>query len=832
MNLYPASFTGPASRISSPGLRTAQLSPQLNSTYYFRKTPYFNKTLIALSMGLSFMASPIFAQEAEPAAEAEAQSAGQLEVITVNARRRKESMQETPIAVSAFSAKELERRGIESTQDLDRVTPSLQFATSGQLSGNNSAAVVFIRGVGQLDPTSSVDPGVGIYVDDVYMGRSTGGAMDFKDIASVEVLRGPQGTLFGRNTIGGAVLVRSADPSEDFGGKARVRIGDDNLTEAFVAVDLPINDELLSRFSAGMRKRDGYVTREFDGQDLGNDNTYTLIGTLQYKPSEEFKVTIRGDFTDEDEHGSPFVFAGINESSPVAAIVSVAAGCPGATIPFAPIVPGDPRFGAPNVPNINDPRCANDFQNKGEYINGGTAPVESTLTAWGLSAAMEWEINKQYTFKSISAYRSTDWTGIRDADNTPLELITTDVASKSEQFSQEFQVLFENDKLSGIAGLFYFDESSDDRLSIFLSFPPSPPVISSLISGGPGTRDLQVIHLETESFAAFTEWTYSLTDDLSFSGGLRYTEDDKGFQGTIMNLFPSTLPDPSPLPTLATSEGGPLFILDKPFSDTYSATTGSASVRYKLDENINTYLSYSSSFKSGGFNSRYNAPTPGNLPISFGEEEVTSWEVGLKADVTNNLRINAAAFMSEYKDIQLIFRQGVVPLLFNAGSASIDGFELEFTYIPTSNLMIEGGFSYLKDTIDSVTEVSGAAATITPDNSLPLTPEWQGNIGVSYSMPVGNNYELTSRLDVSYTDSQYFDSSNTELVAQNDAVTYVTASVKLDNVISYWDLTFGINNLTDERFLEQGNASLATLGYAEVIYARPRNWFLSFSTEF
>ncbi|NVK57458.1 MAG: TonB-dependent receptor [Alteromonadaceae bacterium] len=791
---------------------------------------FFSKTLVATAIGLSFIATPSLAQQTEPATAE--QDEVQLEVITVNARRRSESMQETPIAVSAFSAKELERRGIENTQDLDRVTPSLQFATSGQLSGNNSAAVVFIRGVGQLDPTSSVDPGVGIYVDDVYMGRSAGGAMDFKDIQSVEVLRGPQGTLFGRNTIGGAVLVKTAEPSDMFGGKARLRIGEDNLREAFVAVDLPITTDLLSRFSAGTRKRDGYVTRVYDGQDLGNDDTYSLNGTIQYTPSDNFKVTLKGDYTKEDENGSPFVFAGINESAPVAAIVSVAAGCPGATIPFAPIAPGDPRFGAPNVPNIDDPRCANDFQSKGDLTNGGTAPVESTLEGWGLSAALEWEYSKNITLKSITAYRSTEWTGIRDADNTPFDMLTTDVTSDSEQFSQEFQLIYDNDKISGITGLYYFDESSDDKLSILLAFPPSPPVIGSLLNGGPGSRDYQVINLETESFAVFSEWAYELNDDWSVSAGLRYTEDDKGFQGTIMNIFPATAPDPATLPTQATSEGGPLFIFNRPFSDTYSATTGSASVRYKLQDNINTYLSYSSSFKSGGFNSRYNAPTADNLPISFGEEEVSSWEIGVKADVTNDFRVNVAAFMSEYSDIQLIFRQGVVPLLFNAGSASIDGVELEFTYIPTRNWLIEGGFSYLDDKIDSITEVSGAEATITPDNSLPLTPEWQGNLGAAYSIEVANNYELTSRVDVSYTASQYFDSSNTEIVAQNDGVTYVTASLKLDNLVNYWDLTFGVNNLTDERYLEQGNASLATLGYAEAIYARPRNWFLSFSTEF
>jgi len=266
MNLLSPLFWGKTISHQSTDLNTVRSSRR------YKSSRFFNKTLMATSIGLSFIASNTFAQEVAQAEEVQADV--QLEVITVNARRRSENMQETPIAISAFSAKELERRGIESTQDLDRVTPSLQFATSGQLSGNNSAAVVFIRGVGQLDPTSSVDPGVGIYVDDVYMGRSAGGAMDFKDIASVEVLRGPQGTLFGRNTIGGAVLVRSAEPSEDFGGKARVRIGEDNLKEGFFAVDLPISDELLTRFSAGMRKRDGYVIREFDGQDLGNDDLY------------------------------------------------------------------------------------------------------------------------------------------------------------------------------------------------------------------------------------------------------------------------------------------------------------------------------------------------------------------------------------------------------------------------------------------------------------------------------------------------------------------------------------------------------------------------------
>ena len=183
------------------------------------KAPKLPATVAGLIL-LTALAAPAVAQEQAPPG-AVAEPDGALEEIIVTARRRAESLGDAPVAVSAFSAEQLARRNIQSTQDLDRITPSLQFATSGQLSGNNSAAVVFIRGVGQIDPTPAVDPGVGIYMDEVYMGRSVGGAMDFRDIRSVEVLRGPQGALFGRNTIGGAVLLKTHEPGDELAGVAR-----------------------------------------------------------------------------------------------------------------------------------------------------------------------------------------------------------------------------------------------------------------------------------------------------------------------------------------------------------------------------------------------------------------------------------------------------------------------------------------------------------------------------------------------------------------------------------------------------------------------------------
>ena len=415
-----------------------------------------------------------------------------LEEVVVTARRREEHLQDTPVAISLFTAATLEARQIQQTQDLERITPSLQFKPAGQLSGNTAASVVFIRGVGQLDPTAAVDPGVGIYIDEVYVGRAVGGLIDFGDIAGVEVLRGPQGTLFGRNTIGGAILVRTRTPEiGKFSSKVRFRLGPDGLYDGFAGVNLPIGDTAAARLSGAFRKREGYVTRSLDGRDLGNDDSYSFNGGFAWVPSRKSLFFLRADYTRRDENGAPFVFAGINETAPVPAIVSVAARCPGATMPFLPA--GDPRLGPPNVPSIDDPRCANDFQAQGDFTSGGTAPVVSTSQVWGLAGTATVHLTERVSLKSITAYRSTDSQGVRDADSTPFAILATDLTTDSRQFSEEVQLQLDGDRLGAIVGGYYFNEATDERASVPLSFPPAPPIIASILAGGPGSRDLQVL---------------------------------------------------------------------------------------------------------------------------------------------------------------------------------------------------------------------------------------------------------------------------------------------------------------------------------------------------
>jgi iron complex outermembrane receptor protein len=745
-----------------------------------------------------------------------------LQSIVVTARRREERLQDTPIAVTALNAEQLERQQIVATTDLDKVAPNLQFHSYGTLTGNNSAAQVFIRGIGQTDATPAVDPGVGIYIDEVYMGRAVGGAMEFRDIANVQILRGPQGTLFGRNTIGGAVLLTTNAPGQNAGNSVRLSVGEDNLRELFGAFDLPINDAWAARLSVGGRKRDGYVRRVFDGKDLGDEDMYTGQLALAWKPAGNLAFTLRGDYTKEDENGSPFVFREMNEAATFVGAASIAAGCPNILDPLPP-----PLLVGP----LADPRCGNDAQALGKFTNGGTYPASSTLENRGASLVARWDVSDVLTLKSITADRRLEWTGTRDADNTPLLILHTNYTSKSDQFSQELQALVDTARLDGVFGLYYFDEDSFDRLLVPL--------------GNPGTSyDTQRVSLDAKAKAAFTEWTFKFNEALSATAGLRYTKETKGMQAIMFNVSPASATEP-PAPTALCPFAGPpptqtgcLFISTNRFEREFSSTTASASVQYRFNERVMTYLSWSEGFKSGGFNQRYNAAPPGNAPISFNDETAESFELGIKTNPTDTLRVNAAIFSTDYDDIQMTYRLGVVPLLFNAGVASIDGAELEIAFTPTADLQLDASAGYLDAKFDSITQPPPfgpvtPTATATLSSRLPFTPKWQGHLGVGYRFHLGSAWSLTPRVDVSYTDSQFFDAGNSPEIAQTESVTLLNAALALDTEDAKWHFVLSGNNLTDKAYPVAGTSSLSTAsGYSEIIYARPRTVALSITRNF
>jgi iron complex outermembrane receptor protein len=750
-------------------------------------------------------------------AHAQQQATQGLEEIIVTARKVEENLQETPIAITALSGSALEERQIFATDMLDQVVPNLQFANNAPLAGNNSSSQVFIRGIGQTDPTSTVDPGVGLYIDDVYIGNAVGGTMTLRDIANVQVLRGPQGTLFGRNTIGGAILLTTTDPGDEFGGKVRVGTGTDSLVDGFIALDAPFSSTLKTRFSFGIRKQDGYVTRT-DGTDLGDTDTFTGMTKWVWSPSDSVRVTFAGDYTKSDENGSPLVFAAMTETAAFPRVSSLEAGCPGLSDGAVP-PPGLPD--QPAVPMIQDDRCANDLQGRGPYRNNGTLPLESTVENWGTSLNLAVDLSEQLQLKSISAYRDIRWTGVRDADNTPLTILHTFYDVQADQFSQELQLTYQTESLTGVFGLYYFEQTSEDIVTVELN--PPPPLIQ---------RDSDNNKVDNESWAVFTQWTYNFNDKLSLTAGGRYTEDDKG---SFPDQFDLSTPNNKQVPV-------------RWYRDTFSSFTPSASLAYRWTEDAMTYVSYSEGFKGGGWNSHFNDP-----PLSAAEqaalhafrpEEAETIEVGAKFDLANSVRLNLAVFTSDYTDMQVTYRgpfrappamSGVAPFITNAGKASIDGAEAELTWRPGSDWLFDASLGYLDATIDELESLPLAIIPpgLVEGNRLPFAPELQGHVGIQYTAHAGS-LAITPRIDASYQDQTFFDATDTREIAQLDSVTTVNAQVQISSDGGGpWRVTLGVNNATDELYPVAGNSSLTTgSGYAEIAYARPREWFANFQYEF
>lgn len=734
-----------------------------------------------------------------------------LEEVVVTARKREENMQDTPLSVAAFTANEMKVRQIHSSDQLSQITPNLSFSSQAPSSGSNASSQIFIRGIGQTEFLPSTDPGVGLYIDGVYMARSVGGTLDFADIERIEVLRGPQGTLFGRNTIGGAIDIHTRRPSEEFGGDIEIKVGSDNQLDVMADINLPITENLLTKVSVGKRNRDGYVKRLVDGDDLGDDDTFGARAAVLWTPTDDLKFFWTADYNKEDENGSPQVFNSISSANLFARVSSIRAGCP-----------------APGT-ELADPRCANNQWNAGPYANNGTFPVASELEGWGTQLTVEWDLGWM-NIKSITAYRDMEWFASRDADNTPFTILHTQNDDTQDQFSQELQFsgTAMDERLQWLVGLYYFEEEATDDYFVPITF-------GTFKTGGEVDNDTQAI---------FAQLTYNFTDDLALTVGLRSSEETKRFtpdQGALTNytfpIAPSEIvggmyqhpvtgelfPTPG---TIATIPPGSPFFPSHEVDEDVSETTPMVNLSYRWSEQVMTYISYSEGFKSGGFNARNVKPGP--RVREFAPEFAETFEIGFKTDLFDHkLRLNGAIFTTDYTDLQFIIREDFSPITFNAGAATIEGFELEWTWVPTPNIHIVGGLGYIDGDYDELSPELIANGGVAINNAMPHTPDWSANLGAAYSFDLGDMGTLTPRIDWSYRSKVYFNGENTEEIAQN-SFSVVNAAVSWMSADEVWEVIGAVSNLNDELYRVAGNSSLtASASYAESTYAREREYSLS-----
>lgn len=762
---------------------------------------------------IASLTSPAFAQ-------------AELDTIIVTATKRATGLQDTPIAITAVSAQKLERQNVDDISEIASFTPNLTFDTTAPVSGLSSGAIVFIRGVGQTDFQLTTDPGVGTYVDGVYASRSAGGVLDVLDLERVEVLRGPQGTLFGRNTIGGAISLVSKRPEDVFGGHAAITAGSRNRFDLAASVNVPLSDNLRTRISLSSRNQDGYVKGLLDDRELGDINRDSIRAVAEWTPSDSLTATVAVDAGRIREQNAASKLVGVTfvaPGSPEAIDFAFDQSSGGVTTTTRPQVPGNPSLVfLQNVIDSTLPGPQNGVIFNGDFITDdldttfATGPNGTELDNFGASLTLEYQAAFA-TIKSITAIRDSSGQFARDADGSPLAVTHTDNFDYDhEQFSQELQ--FTGDLADGalkwVAGAYYFNETGNDNLTVTL------PVGFGVVRN--------FTEVDNESIAAYIQGTYSLTDALSLTGGIRYTEDDKSYTvpvdgGAITNGLAGVFG--------ATGSVTPFFPAGEN-NEKFDDVSYKLGTDYKFENGTLIYGSFSTGFKSGGFNTRYLVPVP--EVVSFDPETLETFEVGLKwQGFDNRIRTNLAAFASDYEDIQLVVYDSGAPLTRNAGSADIKGVEAELTAIVTDGLELSIGTGYTDAEYDEVLPLSPtlpAFQQVQLNSALPNTPKFTLSAALDYAFNVSDGGEIFAHADWAHKSSIENDAVNSPFLSTGKTNVF-NASVSYSHNDGQWILTGFVDNFTDERFITSGDSNFG-IGFHEANFNRPREYGVKLRTEF
>ncbi len=769
------------------------------------------------------------------------QAARLMEEVTVTARRREEGLQDAPLAVSAYTQETLDYRGVTRLDEIARFVPSLTLENNPSFGGAGNSAAIYLRGVGQKEFLPTTEPGVGLYVDGVYVARSVGAILDIVDVDRLEVLRGPQGTLFGRNTIGGAISISTIkpEPGGEFDAELSVTGGTDDLLRLKGAVHIPVSDTFATRLSIASFEQDGYVERT-DGIDLGNDDTITGRVAFAWAPSDNFSADVAFDMTRDRENGPAMELIGIDFTDlsqlngvvlapppPMAFIHNVTTAAAGPGVPCAVTDPaGNGITSNPAVSNCYDARYIG-----ADGENEGTAPAYSESDVFGASVTLNYKFANDIELKSITAWRELDAEFARDGDHSPHRISQFYDDLEQEQFSQEFQLLGSTERLQWIAGLYYFSEDGDN-VNI-LDF-----TVSNFRSGGA---------FDNEAWAVFAQATYDITDKWHLTLGGRYTEEEKSFtpdQIIFTNYYAGI--------SQVVPPGNPLAALDAPFLQAgerilpfiekeieIDEFTPMVNLSYDLNDQTMLYLSYSEGFKSGGFTQRVFPPVvagftapPGTPDIdlipTYDPEFAEVIEFGFKSSfLDDQLRLNGAVFYTDYQDLQVQVFNSVAPVTENIGAATIEGIELELMAAPGNGWFIEGSLSLLDASYDDI----NTRITLIGENfDFERVPDTTASVGVSKEFQLDDLGILTLRADWSYRSETYNDAFNSPLL-ETDAVDLVDASIRWSNQDGDWTVTLAGRNLTDEEFLVTGVYGTAFQAF-EGVYDRGRQWQLELRKRF
>lgn len=809
-----------------------------------------------------------------------APAVAQIEEVMVTAQKRSESVQDVPIAVSAFTAESLMERAVTNVDGLSNLTPNVTLDGGTPFSGTSAVLAAYIRGIGSNDFAFNVDPGVGVYLDGVYLARTIGANQELMDVERIEILKGPQGTLFGRNTIGGAISIVTKEPGDELAFSTDVTFGSYDLFAIRGTIDLPLSDTLKSSLSFSSKQRDGYMERiPFPGvgnlnvepitsfvqagfgnagNEEGGEDTISSRYKLVWDSSDRARSTFSADFTEIDQGQLPNsviattddVFVGTYNC----AIQGIGSGsCPTGGPPSEAYIPGIAGLlGIDDLASIygvnvdadptNDRQVFDDRFLTGNidktYANGNNF---TRIKNWGLSFTFDYDVSDSMAFKSITAYRDLDWIVGMDLDGSPLNLQHSSFTTTQDQFSQEFQLTGStlNDRLDYAVGVYYFVEEG---------------TIHDYVTFGEGLLQIDGLNeLKTENYAVFGQFDYRVTDATTLTLGGRFTSEDKeyeGFQrdnnGLTYKIFNSLGLDPScssldPISDECRAAAGffnpgdplRLYIAGKQ-KESFSHFSPKIGLKHEFSNDVMVYASWSEGYKTGGWTTRLSNPLP--FAPSFEEETAETWELGIKATLLEQtLQLNAAIFQTDYQDIQLNFQQGISPVLQNAGDADIKGAEIEVVYAPTNEFSLNVSLGVLDASYSSVDPAAQVAPNVYQTGvfdggDLPKTPEMKFNISPRYEHSLSNGGSLVWIADYTHTAKMWNDTEGSILL-ERPATDIVSLSVTYTEPDDRWHFTFGGTNVTDERFVVTGQAQVAG-GQINGSYNRPAEWYARLGVNF
>ena len=713
--------------------------------------------------------------------------------IVVTAERRETKLQNTPIAITALNAEALASQGVQVINDLAATVPNLASTTGPQGSAD---ANFFVRGVGQFDFIVTTESAIGVYVDGVYLGRSVGAMLDSGDIARVEVLRGPQGTLFGRNTLGGAISITSKAPNPAaLAGEFRVTGGSRNRFEADGGLNVPLGGDNALRVYGFARQQDGFATRAFDGVKFGRTERDGIKAALRLQPASNIRIDLAADYSLDRGNPAPSVLLAI------------------APVPFFP------------------PAAASDIQNPANFYRVFSSNQPSARNrVYGFSGTVAVDVGDA-TIKSITAYRNLDSFSTSDPDGTRFRLYDQDVDTAQSQFSQELQLSGDalDKRLSYLFGGYFFRERAVQELRLCFA----PISNSSFVPFGPCNTWTQGNNQLTKSYAVFGQTRFKFTENLSATVGGRYTWDEKNL---VSNQFFDFRPD-------AVGPGGvfgfglPLALLGQrivvpivtnlPANRSFKQFTPKIGLEYRSNGGLLLFASYTKGFRSGGFNGRLIAPQA-TIP-SYKPDTTNAYELGLKSELLDRkLRLNATVFYEKYRDIQQTISDPAVQFrVANAGTAELYGFELEANAAPIRGLRLDLAIGYthseFKNVPVSVGPING--------NKLPFSPEWTLGVGAEYKIETGDAGSFTPRLDYRYQAKTYFTAFNAPFEQQKGYGLLGARLTWRDAADHYSIAVFG-QNLTDEHYYTFGQNALAAQGVAYNYLGRPREFGVTAGVKF